>query len=53
MNLVFKKDKIQLKLHKRQDSSKITQCACHNPIFIPGIFLGVGTQNEAAQVEPS
>jgi hypothetical protein len=24
---------------------------CHNPIFTPGIFSGVGTQNEAAQTK--
>jgi hypothetical protein len=27
--------------------------ACHNPIFTPRIFSGVGTQNEAAQAEPA
>jgi hypothetical protein len=26
---------------------------CHNPIFIPGIFSGVDTQNEAARTEPA
>jgi hypothetical protein len=26
---------------------------CHNPIFTLGIFLGVGTQNEAARAELS
>jgi hypothetical protein len=25
---------------------------CHNPIFIPGIFSGVGMQNETARTEP-
>uniref|UniRef100_A0A2N9H3T6 Uncharacterized protein n=1 Tax=Fagus sylvatica TaxID=28930 RepID=A0A2N9H3T6_FAGSY len=25
--------------------------ACHNPIFTPGIFSGVGTQNEAARTK--
>ena len=24
----------------------------HNPIFTPGIFSGVGTQNDAARTEP-
>jgi hypothetical protein len=24
---------------------------CHNPIFTPGIFSGVGTQNEAARIK--
>ena len=24
---------------------------CHNPIFTPEIFLGVGTQNKVAQTE--
>jgi hypothetical protein len=24
---------------------------CHNPIFTPGIFSGVGTQNEAARTK--
>ena len=26
---------------------------CHNPIFTPEIFSGVGMQNEAAQIEPT
>jgi hypothetical protein len=26
---------------------------CHNPIFTLGIFSGVGTQNEAARIEPA
>ena len=26
---------------------------CHNPIFTPRIFLGVGTQNETAQTKPA
>ena len=26
---------------------------CHNPIFTPGIFSGVGTQNETARTKPA
>jgi hypothetical protein len=26
---------------------------CHNPIFTPGIFSGVGAQNETARTKPA
>ena len=34
-------------------NSKQRKGNCHNPIFIPGIFSGVGTQNEVTRTKPS
>ena len=31
---------------------RVSGCMCHNPIFTPGIFSGVGAQNRTAQTRP-
>ena len=50
--LVWNGDLCSANVECSRDLPLALRRGCHNPIFTPGIFSGVGTQNKAARTKP-